>query len=485
SANATSINNLLFSGGDANIETLVGNLTINNAIDTNGSDGNTLNLTSANDLLVNGNICDGGTTCLASPDDNVILNLSAAADIALANTVILQSKKLSIMATFGTITLPDSGVLTSDIVTLRAKDIIDTNGRELDIIADELVYQVSAPSSDTVINTQVNQLDMIQAEYNLSINQTGNLLIADIDNDSMALVNNNGNIQLVVNNGDLTLLDTISATDGNADGVRAGLIDLQVNNGLINIGTTDNATIQSINNLDESANGGLGSEPTNQVAIRIQQLSSLDEAQNFTFGDAVDSDVIINTVGGDILIDAIGAASIDDDNLRLVVLNSDVSITATKSNGGTDGEIIIEGVNTSNIGLLVAGNNSSIFMRGSLPIITEPVPEPIPEPLPEPIPVLETPEDVQLPSESINEDQLVLANQMEVAPISSSAKKDIDDHVTAQVRKVGNSFNAVYKACASAEGNIKQKDCNNENILKSFLNSFMIGGELPTFKKGI
>jgi len=183
-----------------------------------------------------------------------------------------------------------------------------------------------------------------------------------------------GNISVTLTAGDLAIEDTVQAQDSSNDGIRAGLIDLIVGGGGVagnmTVGADGPAQITSLNDVDDDVAGGLGSDPTDQVAIRLQ-LNDIDSTQTITIGDGSGTDdVVILADGGDILIDAGGdAIPSTSSESREVIVDSDARIEAYNAAGDAEnGDITISGQATIDGDLadhVVARTWREIKLKGS------------------------------------------------------------------------------------------------------------------------
>ena len=103
---------------------------------------------------------------------------------------------------------------------------------------------------------------------------------------------------------------------------------------------------------------------------------------------------------------------------------------------------------------MAAGTGRSVLLRGSARIVTD--------------------------------DELSSIEQTKADPISDNLQDDLDKKMTTQFRQASNNYNAIFKTCTSQNSSQSDSvDCKNEKTIKSFLNSFLIGGELPTLNRGI
>ena len=404
-------------------------------------------------------------------NDDVTIDASNG-DIVIDNAALVGNGNLLLSATNGTITIPDV-INTSGNVTLSAADIIDQNDRILDITANDLLLKISNAADSTTINSNVVQLDASFANADLFINEANDLTVIDLDADGDSANVSNGNLSLTIANGDLLVTDTVTASDTDSDGIRSGMIDIDIQNGDFTLGNSP-AAIFSINNVDQNSDGGLGISPTNQVAIRLRQTSGIDSDQTFTLGDGVASDIQIRADGGDILIDVVGSSVLTGSNLRRVILNSDVSITATKTSGGGDGIIDLQNNSNSGAAILLAGTGSNITIIGyeaePEPPIELPIETPIELPIEPPV-ASDYLELIDVISNSVQQGQ-------DIADMSGESIFEPDNApVSTSVNKV---FNAIFnnKSCQD-DSTFKQKsECANNHSVKTFLGSLLIGGEM-------
>jgi hypothetical protein len=263
--------------------------------------------------------------------------------------------------------------------------------------------------------------------------------------------------------------DTVTATDTNSDGLRRALIDITINQGDFTLGNSSPATIQSSNFVDENVGGGLGSVPTNQVAIRIRYGGNDDSNRTFTFGNGVANDIVINAAGGDILIDAVGGSTLTGSNRRSVVLNSDVSMSSLNTVGGSDGVVDLQ--NNANIGpaTLLAGTNRNMTIIGFEAV--PPVDPPIVPPIDPPIAVPGQAQDI------IN--SAALAGQETATQVSVTNDQEVAGSPT--VTSVNSLFVSAFNTeiCMdNDERNNGGGSCAINLAIQSFLGSLMIGGEI-------
>lgn len=388
--------------------------------------------------------------------------IESGGNLIVDNGATITANNLELTAGSGILTLPDSGLSVTGNLVLSAQDIEDNSGRDLELSAQDLTYTSTASMGDNTLNTNVDRLDVSQSSGNITVYESNGLALIDLDSDGNAVTIADGNVDITLAEGDLTVSDIVSASDLNADGVRAGLIDLKVNGGSINVGASGVTNIQSVNSVDEGATGGLGAQPSNQVAIRLLQLSAQDQSQDFSFGDGVGSDVSISAQGGDILIDALGGATLSVGNSRSVNLNRDVSITSNDSIGGNSGDIILDDVVASGA-TFSSADNRAILLRGSTPVessVEPPVNLPVEEPVETPLILAD-----------------IIANEVQDIAVSDLALKES----VPENRRLNTAFDRIYSGCKgkSEDFHSKSSDCSVQKVMRQFLNSFIVGGELP------
>lgn len=478
----------LNAGGDALI---TGLLTLNssdtavtvNAVGSiidNGDSNTDIDASSGRAVLISGSGINSIDTQIASVDidnssgsvsvndaDNLYIsslnNSSNSADISVNGDIVfdgnstISSQNLTANAAFGNIIIADTGLSVTGDLSLLAQDISSQSSRSITITSDDFTYSATNSVGDIEINSNISRIDVEHSNGSVSINESNSLKLMDLDADTSAASVSDGNLLIALASGDLEVSNNVTVIDNTADGIRAGLIDLKVNNGEINIGSTGTANIVSSNTVDEDALGGLGTDPSDQVAIRLLQTSTANSSKSFSLGDGAGNDVSINAQGGDILIDAIGAANLTQGVTRQVNLYSDVTISSTDSYGGNSGAIILDGV-TENGASLAAADNRSITIRGLTAALEPPV-----EP-----PVVDT--DVFLTD--------VIADELQVSGVGKNAP----DELIPVNRQLTHSFNRVFTGCEkNPDGDVSTNSdsCAVQNTIRQFLNSFIIGGEIP------
>ena len=434
----------------------------------------------------------GGSSTFNTTVTNLTMNNSGTNDIIVNETDGLNLAALSASAdtsinTGGTLTIPDVGLnVGAQRLSLSGTDIQDGSGRSLNFIADELSLDISNPTGDLVLNTDVTRLQShLGAPANLTVIEADNMVLQDIESLGSAVDLSDGNFTLTADSitvndavimqqgsmdmaasGNLTVNDNLQASDLVADGTREGMIDLSVDNGSLNVGVSGPVSIMSNNTSDQSASGGLGTEPSDQVSIRFRQLDSGTSPNNFSFGDGSGSDTVIQAVGGDIYIDSIGGG---DDTLgnRQVNLNTDVTLTAF-NNAGDAASGSLNTSNTNDLGAnLIARAGRGIQINQ----VVAPAPTPDPEPEPEPPSLIE-----DVVSDLIGEE----GSSSEPAndPLETSDPSIVDD-IESDGSQVANTFSRAYQGCSDSDKQNNSSNCKVENVMVQFLSSFIIGGALP------
>ncbi len=348
-----------------------------------------------------------------------------------------------ILSAGGAITVSGGTLSSLGSLSISAADLNATN-----ISATDLLLSISGGSGDLALNTSIDRADISVTGRNLSITESNGLVIEDLNTDSSSINSTNGNLTVVVQSGDLTINDNVTATDTVADGTRTGLIDMSVNGGNVNIGSSGATQIISTNTADQSA-AGLGSLPTNQTAIRIRQTSSADTSSTITLGDGSGSDVLIRAEGGDIYIDSLGGASLSDTNSRPLIVNSDVTIESyDNAVDPANGTVTLNSV--TNNGTVVAHTGRAILLT-SQGLTAAPVPSFPPE-FDDSITDILSPPDERQPKTGGGEETL-------------------------SVTEADQLFVDVFGDCLS-DPSISQEQCQQEQAIRRFMSSLLIGGEI-------
>jgi len=353
-------------------------------------------------------------------------------------------------ASSGAVTIPDAGLNLAGNLTINSQDIIDSD-RNINLTAGDAVFIITSAAGDLSINSNFDRLDASIIGGSLSINEANRLQIENFDNSNTTAINiSDGNFSARVQSGDLIINDTVQAQDTIADGVRSGMIDLRVDNGDAIIGGSGSTTIQSINTVDQNTAGGLNG---NQESIRIYNPDTGDINSNIVFGDGIGNDVQITSQGGDVLISNNATQLLTSGNTRNVTINTDVTINAyNQLNDPLTGNVNIsdEVLNNGTTGIGSSRSLTVQALRATAPAIPEGGTE-------------------------VAENIVSSVTQQQIAP----------EQVPTQPSTVTDSqivFNQVFNACDSVNSGESQKKCGQEKVIQNFLNSLLIGGNLPEIK---
>ena len=463
---ATNINNftLAVSNGDAVIPdaglNVTGNLSIG-AQDLIDSDrtvnlaGQNLGLTlsaAAGDVAINSTLTSLDATMSGA---NRNLSLTETDDITINSLTGINDFTLTAAA--GTVTIPDAGLNVSGNLNFTAQDIVDAD-RTINFTATDLLMDITAAAGDMSINTSVDRINIdftgASGSTDLSITESNALEIIDLGvNPPYALSNSDGNITVQVLTGDLIVNDGVIASDLTADAVRSGMIDLAVDSGDILIGNLRSTTIDSVNSVDQNAGGGLDG---NQVAVRIHNPDTGDLNTDIIVGDGSGNDVSINVEGGDFQINNSTTVPLTGGNTRDAVIAADVTIEAYNNIGDPlNGTSTLQGV-TNNGNLLVHSGREISATSG------------------DPVPVDTT--DVENAISSIIQGE-------------TETESDPESVTETAVSQEGNSspaqqmFSQVFQACDASSGKYSKSQCSAETELQNFLQSLLIGGQLPKVSK--
>ncbi|WP_370979066.1 filamentous hemagglutinin N-terminal domain-containing protein [Agaribacterium sp. ZY112] len=437
------------------------------------------------------------------PDTDLrIIDINAAQTNLLVNSAhSVGIDALSALDTFrlilptGIATLPSTGISVSSDLVINSEDIIDTdtglNARDIILDADFASIKFANPSSDSTVNSTFNSA---RFEYvgngDLTIKQTGDLLIIDRLANTQSINVANGNLNLFVN-GNLTLQDLILARDLDADGVRKGLIDIIVTDGDIHIGDATSARPTRIQSISPDANslGGLGNSPSNQVAVRISNRPSSSSGFDVHIGNGTDL-AQVHALGGDILLESVGDLNIQN-NASIAAYN-----TAAGSTGGT----IDDNSTTTAVGSLTAETGRHVSAQEQ--VAPGPMPTPIPSPASSALPTVTASSEptveqplvvepsVFLPATPTQEEEEqdnrrnaedIIKEELALSPEHILATNA--DTVTATPKKQANDLSRALELsssnCHSETSAQSKPECKQQQALKQFLGLMWIGGDLP------
>ena len=382
---------------------------------------------------------------------NTNLRLTETDDITINSLTGITD--FSLTAAAGTVTIPDAGLNVTGNIMLTTQDIIDAD-RAINISSQDLLLDVTAAAGDMAINTSVDRINIdftgASGSTDLNITESNGIEVIDLGvNPPYALANTDGNISIDVTAGDLVINDGVIASDLTADGVRSGMIDFSVDVGDILIGNLRATTIESINTVDQNVGGGLDG---NQVAVRIHNPDTGDLDTDIIIGDGVGNDVVMNVEGGDFQIDNTSVLALTGESTRNSLINSDVTIEVYNNLADpVTGTSSLQGV-VNNGSLLVHSSRVISGESGQLFAITI--------------------EDIENSISSVVQETIESESESEVS--STAAVAQAETETPAQ-----QVFNQVFQACDSSSSSYSKAQCSVETALQQYLQSLLIGGELP------
>lgn len=394
-------------------------------------------------------VTNAGPLDVSALETPALAALDVGGDLTLPGG--LSATDLTLTAS-GAIVAPDTGLTVGGNLTLAGDDLRDSD-RSVELAADQLRLDLASPAGDVTLNTQVNEADIaVGAGGSLDITESSGLRLLDLDADGDAVIIDDGNLSLLVENGDLVVDDRIQASDATGDGVRSGLIDIALGGGGISIGANGPATIRSRNTVDAAAGGGLGSDGTSQLALRIRQTDGSNTSADFELGNGAGNDVLLEALGGDLSIDSGGGVTLTDGNTRNLSISQDVTVAAFDApTDPQSGEVRVgDGVETN--GDLIARQGRFIALRAG-----------------------------GAPSESPANSGLDNAIN-DVSPDSgdtggsSAAAVSIDDGVDSPATSL---FAATFPDCSGASADRRSRQCSVADALKEFLGQLLVNGALP------
>ncbi|MBV1922367.1 MAG: hypothetical protein KUG73_16945, partial [Pseudomonadales bacterium] len=469
--NAASIND----AGDSNLDIDANN----GGVSLNSGFGIVENMEIAVDTL-SMTISGGGAVTITEQDDITLQAFNGMND-------------LSVNAG-GTVTLLDTGLSIVNSINIQAADLHDSD-RSVVLTTQDATVQLSAAVNDVTLLTDVDRLDASVTGQggnvaNLTVVESNGLQVEDLSGDGNALVVSHGDVVLQVQQGDLTINNTVSATDTVANAVRTGLVDIQIDQGNLLVGDQTATVIQSINTVDNNVDGGLGILPSNQVAIRIRHSDTSDQSHFITLGNGagVSGDVTISAQGGDVLIDSFNDASLTLGNVRTITINSDVQVNAFDLVAdATDGAVVTGSVN--DVGSVIARTGRAITLReNEIPSVTPPDvvdPDVVDPDVVDPDVVDPDVVDPDVVDPDVVDPDVVVGISND---ISETIKEENDLSSTSNAEPVGmvsdvnRLFSTVFNACDKTRNKtVDAERCQLENSMQQFLGALLIGGDLPRF----
>jgi len=330
----------------------------------------------------------------------------------------------------GTLTVPATGLAASNRLTIDAVDLLDGD-RSLSLSARELAVRLNNVGGNHNWTVNADSLDaLLRGKGNLTVAAANGLRLQDLNGDSNAVMIENGNFSLALSSGDLVLSDNISAADLTADGQRAGMIDLEIQEGSVT--TSGPTTLSSTNTVDRDVDDRYG------ISIRLTDTSAA--ARSITLGSANGS-ATLRAIGGDVLLDTrpLGAA---EEASRTLVHTSNSSIEIfNNSNDPRTGTVLINGE------LVAAEPWQSVGQNRRLVIVADYAAQPAPGG------VLDELDDLD-------------------------GNLDIVDGVNKSGPQAAQQFEQVFGTCDELDQK-NQHRCRVDAALKSFLSHWLVGGEMP------
>lgn len=312
------------------------------------------------------------------PAGSVLANVSNASVTIAAATAVNQ---LSLNAPAGTIQVPDSGITTTDALTLNAQDLNDIDAGAITLAATLATIDLNAPASPLTLNTTLDNLNIrIGNASALGINESNALILDDVvltggdvsitlatgDLTSSSISNAN-NVSMSVPNGNLTLSSTGLNANNNLDLRAQDLRDTD-----IGIEMSDIILSASSINIDLSAAAADLTLNSNTDALDL----IIQNSQSFTLNEANDielrnialsgGDLSVNLAIGDLQVsNASGAA-----NILLNTANGRITVPASGLNASSSINTFSNDIKDTNSGLLereILMNAPTINIQAQLP----------------------------------------------------------------------------------------------------------------------
>lgn len=398
--------------------------------------------------------------------------------IDVDNDITLTGSGFNLMdiRTLGALTIDDAGLQSVGNVTISATDIRDSDN-SISLTALQAFLDISAPTQDLVINTDVDTLDVnIAGSASVSINEANDIVLLDLNADTQSLAVNNGNIFLVAN-GDVSVSNNINAQDLTADGLRSGMVSLESLTGNISVGTTSTVSITSNNTLDQFVAGGVGNGidgNASQSGIYLGLQNNTAATRTITLGSDTSAANIL-AIGGDVEIDAVGDGT-NNVNAATINFSPASSISAYNDIGDPlDGSIFLDGNAVSTEANISVRANRSVALTGV--DYTAPTPTIAPTPTSTPVPTA-------TPSfGDVSSDDVVAAANDGQDSVNDSAASSPDAEPT---QHADDAFEFVFGASQCDDLSEENKSqCTIEASIKAFLSHWMVGGQLPPQKVGM
>ncbi len=537
-ANGISLDSL-DTNSDFSLITNAGDINLTNNIDTDGANGstwafdsaantnitagvaiedsNTLTPDDVNFLFTSANLFDarsigalnsgGGMIGITSGGNTRITsavttsNASNAVQINAANILGDGSQATDISALNGGVVLNTSGRITGEIgsyieinaqvldvsvqssgnVIISAPEVRDSDNA-ITLSALQTILDISAPTQDLVINSDVDALDInFSGSASVTINEASAIELVDLNADTQALAVNDGNLLLLAN-GDISVSNNVIAQDQSADGLRSGMVSLESVTGNISVGTANDVSITSSNTVDQLVDGGVGNGINGNVASQTGIYLGLQNNTDATRSIALGSDTTaanIVAIGGDIEIDGVGDGSNN-------VLAASISLSPVSSisayndiNDALDGSIFLDGNSLSSETNVSVRSNRSVALTGVDFVVPTPTITPTPTVAPTPTAVPTPTPDVV----DVSSDEVVAAANDGQESVNESATSTPDAEPT---QHSDDAFEFVFGTSSCDDlSEENQSQCKIEASIKAFLSHWTVGGQLPPQKAGM
>jgi filamentous hemagglutinin family protein len=360
--------------------------------------------------------------------DELGLSYQAAGALSINNGHDLHLTRLSaphvdtlMLAINGALRVPASGLSLSNSLAINAFDLFDDD-RELNLSAPQLQIALSAALGENRWNLAVDELDIsLLGSADLSLIDSNGLTLRDLNGDGSSVSLSDGNLNLLLNSGDLTIQSAISAKRALAE--NAAPIDIDVVQGSINtLGPV------SISAQQPSAQAG-----NFAIRLRLTDQSSADRAISLTAGTQVTAS------GGDILFDTRPATTAAAAHRHYNQAAGAIVAAYTNNSDANTGRVTLNGLP------IVPSPEQTIGSNRWLAIVADAEAEATGAAVPI--------EDLSQATKALQQSQLSGPN-------------------------VNDQFAKAFGDCDELDPKNRQR-CKINSALKAFLNHWLVGGEMP------
>ena len=458
--------------GAGQINALGNSVLLNGSLISDSSSNQAINVTSDSSIIGN------RVNDIVAPTGGIILNGASGIDIgtevataAVANStsgdIVVQElddltllsvetpENISIESMNGALNIPETGLSSAGTLTLLANHVFSGGSNTLNFSANELILAASSPINDITVTGEISNADIqIGGTSNLFLQSSDNLNVRDLDGDGQALSTNNGNISIHMNGADLSLDNTILAQDNISDGVKSGLIDIEVLAGNVSLGTNNGLSLISSSSFEGSDSEGLVNQYSNNASIQLVNLDTTNQPTNVMVGNDVGNNVLLSATGGDIVIDAFGQNT--DPSVYNILFGNNVTLAASDGAGESNtGLLTAFGVDVSQTDIQIA-DGREVYL------IADRAPRPI-------------------------------LNNIDAIITDSYAPDEIDSipplgNTTTQTQSSQSLEGILGVEGIQCEGELKRKprrECNIAQAQLRFLGTFLIYNELPSINLGL